>query len=117
MFLKNNDDNSLQKPSTETKIAAIFYVNATRVCKMQFHWSSQMERPGINQSALATHQPYQNSVFLVSSATRTQFVPAFTHFGHFKHFSRLSSQPGQHFCVSPDLSVCAKDHVVGVLRW
>ncbi len=25
---------------------------------MQFHWSSQMEWPGINQSASATHQPH-----------------------------------------------------------
>ncbi len=42
----------------------------------QFHWSSRMEWPEINQSASATHQLYRNSVFLVSTATRTQFVPA-----------------------------------------
>ncbi len=34
-----------------TKIAAIFYVNATQVYKTQFNWSSLMEWPGINQSA------------------------------------------------------------------
>ncbi len=33
------------------KIATIFYVNVTQVCKTQFHWSSRMEWPGINQSA------------------------------------------------------------------
>ncbi len=49
----NNDGNFLQKSSTmKTKIAAIFYVNATLVCKMQFHWSSRMEWPGINQSVM-----------------------------------------------------------------
>ncbi len=40
----------------------------TRVCKTQFHLSSSMEWPGVNQSASATHQLYQHFVFLVSSA-------------------------------------------------
>ncbi len=51
MLLKNNNNgNFLQKSSAETKIASIFYVNATWVCKTQFHWSSRMEWLGINQS-------------------------------------------------------------------
>ncbi len=58
-FKKNyNDENFLQKSSTEKKIAAIFYFCVSRVCKTQFHWSSRMEWQGINQSALATYQPY-----------------------------------------------------------
>ncbi len=44
------------------------YVNVTQVCKTQFHWSSRMEWPGINQSASATQYPYRYWVFLVSSA-------------------------------------------------
>ncbi len=48
----NNDGNFLQKSSAKkTKIAAIFHFNAMRVCKTQFHWSSQMEWLWINQSA------------------------------------------------------------------
>ncbi len=61
----NNDSNFLQKSSAEkNKIAAIFYVNATQVCKTQFHWSSRMEWPGINQSASTTHQPHETLYFL-----------------------------------------------------
>ncbi len=48
----NNDSNFLQKSSAEkTKIATIFYLNARQVCKMQFHWSSQLKWQRINQSA------------------------------------------------------------------
>ncbi len=54
----NNDGNFLQKSSAEmTKIADIFYVNATWVCKTQFHWSSWMEWPGINQLAAIFLRP------------------------------------------------------------
>ncbi len=50
--------NFLQKSSAEkTKIATNFYVNATQVCKTQFHWSSRMEWPGINQSAMIFLSP------------------------------------------------------------
>ncbi len=48
----------------KNKIAAIFYVNAMQVCKTQFHWSSLMEWPRINQSALTTHQPRETVYFL-----------------------------------------------------
>ncbi len=52
-FKKKITGNFLQKSSAEkNKIATICYVNATWVCKTQFHWSSWMEWPGINQSAM-----------------------------------------------------------------
>ncbi len=41
----------------KTKFVAIFYVNTMRVCKMQFHWSSRMEWPGINQSVVIFMPP------------------------------------------------------------
>ncbi len=63
--LKNNNGcNFLQKSSAETKIAAIFYVNVIQIWKTQFHWSSRMEWPGINQSALTTYQPHETLYFL-----------------------------------------------------
>ncbi len=50
------------------KIVAILE-NTLRICKTQYHWSSRMEWPGINQSASATHQPHgictRTSCFIV----------------------------------------------------
>ncbi len=66
-----------------TRLPPSFVLIRRRVCKMQFRWSSRMEWPRINQSASTTHQPYHNSVFLVSSATRTQFLLAITQFWSF----------------------------------
>ncbi len=49
------------------KIAAIFE-NTPQICKTQCHWSSQMEWPGIKQSASATHRHMEYAhVFLVLS--------------------------------------------------
>ncbi len=65
MHKKNYYGTFLQKSSAEkNEIAAIYYVNVTRVCKRQFHWSSWMEWPGINQSALTTHQPHETLYLL-----------------------------------------------------
>ncbi len=60
-FLQKSSANSAEK----NKIAAIFYVNETQVCKMQSHWSSWMEWPGINQSASTTHQARETLYMLV----------------------------------------------------
>ncbi len=80
MLLKNNNDgNFLQKSSAEkTKIATIFYVNAMQVCKMQFHWSSWMEWPGINQSVTIFLPPcalaYDVMPFCVDASMTTSEV-------------------------------------------
>ncbi len=78
----------------------IFYVNVTRVCKTEFHSSSQMEWVRINQSASATSSDKWNHVFLVSLATRTQFLIAITWFWSFWTFLLPLSWQGRHFCVS-----------------
>ncbi len=120
MVLKNNNDgNFLQKSSAKNKIATIFYVNTMRVCKMQFHWSSRMEWPRINQSASATHQPYDNSVFLVSLATRTQFLLAITRFLVVLNIFPTSLPTGTaFFCFSrpPGCPRCAKDYVSNTVK-
>ncbi len=104
MLLKNNNDsNCLQKSSAEkNKIAIIFYVNATQICKMQFHWSSQMEWPGINQSAFTIQTALYLLAVLVLSATSTQFPD----FGHFKQYSSLSSDRDVIFVFLPSYRMC-----------
>ncbi len=81
------------------KTAAIFYLNATRVCKTEFHWSSRMEWPWINQSALQHISYIETLYFLFHRLLVHDFSRLLPGFGHFRHFSRL----GWHFCVSPVL--------------
>ncbi len=71
----------VQKSSAEkTKIAAIFYVYATLICKTQFHWSLQMKWPGINQSATIFLPPcvlaYDVMSFCVDANITTGCAPS-----------------------------------------
>ncbi len=77
-------------------------VNAMQVCKTQFHWSSWMEWPGINQSASTTHQPWETLLyFLFHRLLVHDFSRLSPGFGHFKHFSGLSPTRDSIFVFIP----------------
>ncbi len=64
----------VSRNTLDEKIAAILLSDvAVHICKMQFHWSIQMEWPGSNQSALTTHHIlYLSLYFLDSSLAETE---------------------------------------------
>ncbi len=55
----------------DEKIDAILLSDvALHICKMQLHWSIQMEWPGSNQSALTTHHTLYLSLYFLDSIAR-----------------------------------------------
>ncbi len=92
----NNNGNRVKKIITgaeKTKIAAIFEIYVSRICKTQFHWSSWMEWPGIsfdNRSAVGN-----SPVFVVLSFGAGPL-----------HYSRLSPDRDAIFQFLPIHPVC-----------